>query len=313
MMEIKRDWSVRLEHVSKSYWKTKALRDVSFTLRDGEICGFLGPNGAGKSTAMKIITGFLPEFEGEAEVNGMDVRKYPLEVKRSVGYLPETNPLYPDMYVREYLTHVVRLYGMTHVKRQVDEMIEMTGLESVLKKKMAELSKGYKQRVGLAQALIHDPKVLILDEPMTGLDPNQLEEMRQVILRVGRDKTVLLSTHVMQEVQALCDRVMILHEGRLIADKLIGELPFLADNRITVTVRFAPGSDCRWLLDCGLFERVSELAAGCWQLTARPKEDPRVELFRRAAEHDCPMFELKAEEAGLEEIFHILTKENGSL
>ena len=313
MMETKKDWSVLVEHVSKSYWKHKALKDVSFTLRDGEICAFLGPNGAGKSTAMKVITGYLPEFDGKVEVNGVDVRKYPLEVKRSIGYLPETNPLYPDMYVREYLTHVVKLYGLTHIKRKVDEMIEMTGLELVLKKKMEELSKGYRQRVGLAQALIHDPKVLMLDEPMTGLDPNQLDEMRKVILRIGRDKTVLLSTHVMQEVQALCDRVMVLHEGRLVADKPIGELAFLADNRITVTVRFAPGSNGRWLERCGLFERVSELAAGCWQLTARPKEDPRVELFRLAAEHNCPMFELKAKEAGLEEIFHILTKEDGSL
>lgn len=299
--------AITLTDVSKRYGKQKALDQVSFTLHEGEICGFLGPNGAGKSTTMKIITGFLTDFEGEVNVNGLDIRKHPLQAKELIGYLPEHNPLYPDMYIREYLLHVARLYRVTKARQRVEKIIEDTGLTPESGKKIGQLSKGYRQRVGLAQALIHDPQVLILDEPMTGLDPNQLEEIRDLIIRTGRNKTVLLSTHIMQEVQAVCDRVIIINQGKIVTDKPIQEVGLMANGSV-ISVRFAPGTDSEWLQETNLFDSIRRVSPDSWLLTPPPHQDPRIDLFKEAAVHNSPIIELKMEENNLEEIFHALTK-----
>jgi ABC-2 type transport system ATP-binding protein len=218
--------SIKIQHLTKTYGTQKAVNDISFEVNQGEIVGFLGPNGAGKSTTMKILTGYLPATEGTAEVNGFDVKTSPMDVKKSIGYLPEHNPLYLDMYVREFLEFVGNLYGMKRnlLKIKVLEVIEQTGLGAEQHKKIGQLSKGFRQRVGLAQALIHDPQVLILDEPTTGLDPNQLVEIRNLIKNVGKNKTVIFSTHIMQEVEAICDRVIIINKGNIVADKTLEDL-----------------------------------------------------------------------------------------
>ncbi|MDR1755868.1 MAG: ATP-binding cassette domain-containing protein [Culturomica sp.] len=211
--------SVTIDQITKYYGKQKALNRVGFTLNRGEICGFLGPNGAGKSTLMKIVTGYIDEYEGEVMLEGVSLRKEPLKARALTGYLPEHNPLYPEMYIREYLQHVARLYRIPKPAKRTDEIMEQTGLLPEEGKKIGQLSKGFRQRVGLAQALIHDPQILILDEPMTGLDPNQLEEIRTLITRIGKDKTVMLSTHIMQEVEAICDRIVIIDKGEIVADR----------------------------------------------------------------------------------------------
>lgn len=301
--------SIILEHISKSYGNQKAVDDINFELREGEICAFLGPNGAGKSTTMKIITGYLTDYQGNASICGIDIRKFPLKAKAKIGYLPEHNPLYTDMYVREYLLHVTKLYRLRYPEQHVNKMIELTGLGAEVKKKIGQLSKGYRQRVGLAQALIHQPEVLILDEPMTGLDPNQLEDIRHLIIETGKNKTVLLSTHIMQEVEAICERVMIIHQGHLIADKSIPDIHNLAANGKTVSVRFAAGTDCEWLLSFPIEGNIRRLAENSWQISSSATEDFRVELFNQAAAHHCPIIELKTEEHKLENVFHQLTQQ----
>lgn len=216
--------SIQVNNVTKLYGKQKALDDVSFEIMPGEVTGFLGPNGAGKTTMMRIITCFIPQTSGEVSVCGNDVVEKSIEVRKNIGYLPENNPLYPDMYVNEYLAFIAGIYKIKNVKSRVAEMIETTGLQIEQKKKIGALSKGYRQRVGLAQALIHDPKVLILDEPTSGLDPNQLTEIRNLIKETGKKKTVLLSTHIMQEVEAVCSRVIIINKGRIVADDSLGDI-----------------------------------------------------------------------------------------
>ena len=216
--------SILVQNVTKLYGEQKALNSVDFSIQKGEIIGFLGPNGAGKTTMMKIITCFIPPSEGKVEVCGIDVMESPLEVKKKVGYLPEHNPLYLDMWVKEYLQFVAELYQLPKSKSKVDEMIERVGLGLEQHKKIGALSKGYRQRVGLAQAMIHDPEVLILDEPTSGLDPNQLVEIRQLIQEIGKSKTVMLSTHIMQEVEALCNRAIIINRGDIVADAPVEEL-----------------------------------------------------------------------------------------
>lgn len=213
--------SINISHITKLYGQQKALNDVSFNISSGEIVGFLGPNGAGKSTLMKIICCYLPPSEGNIKVCGLDVMEQSMEVRKKVGYLPEHNPLYLDMYVKEYLEFVGRFYHVKNLKNRVGEMVEMTGLTVEQNKKIGQLSKGYRQRVGLAQAIIHDPQVLILDEPTTGLDPNQLSEIRALIKTLGKNKTVMLSTHIMQEVEAICERVIIINSGKIVADNSI--------------------------------------------------------------------------------------------
>lgn len=300
--------AITIDDVSKYYGKQKALDRVSFTLNKGEICGFLGPNGAGKSTTMKIITGFLEDFTGQVQVCGIDIRKHPLQAKACIGYLPEHNPLYPDMFIKEYLLHVARLYRMDNPVKRVKDIVELTGLLPEETKKIGELSKGYRQRVGLAQALVHNPEVLILDEPMTGLDPNQLEEIRHLIIRIGKDKTVLLSTHIMQEVEAICDRIIIINQGEIVTDKLKSELYQTAGNTMIVEVTFAPGSKTQWLQETELnLQSASPAGTDSWQLISQPGEDPRIALFNAAASHKCPIIALRTEERNLEEIFRDLT------
>lgn len=211
--------SISVKNIVKTYGTQRAVDGISFEIPSGEIVGFIGPNGAGKSTTMKIITGFLSDFEGEVLVNGIDVRQNPIEVKKSIGYLPEHNPLYLEMYVKEYLMFVAKIYGLNKdTEKIVDEIIKRVGLEKEVHKKISMLSKGYRQRVGLAAVLVHDPKVLILDEPTTGLDPNQLIEIRSLIEAEGKSKTIMLSTHIMQEVEAICDRVIIINNGHIVAN-----------------------------------------------------------------------------------------------
>ena len=211
--------SISVKNIVKTYGTQRAVDGISFEIPSGEIVGFIGPNGAGKSTTMKIITGFLSDFEGEVLVNGIDVRQNPIEVKKSIGYLPEHNPLYLEMYVKEYLMFVAKIYGLNKdTENIVDDIIKRVGLEKEVHKKISMLSKGYRQRVGLAAVLVHDPKVLILDEPTTGLDPNQLIEIRSLIEAEGKSKTIMLSTHIMQEVEAICDRVIIINNGQIVAN-----------------------------------------------------------------------------------------------
>ncbi len=210
--------SLSVKNITKQYKKQIAVDDISFEIKSGEIVGFLGPNGAGKSTTMKIISCFIPPTKGTVTVCGFDVSNDDLKVKKKVGYLPESNPLYYDMYVKEFLNFIASLHKINNKKERIKEMIEMVGLQNEQHKKIGTLSKGYKQRVGLAQAMIHDPEVLILDEPTSGLDPNQIIEIRELIKNFGKDKTVLLSTHIMQEVESMCDRVIIINEGKLVAD-----------------------------------------------------------------------------------------------
>lgn len=300
--------SVTLNHITKFYGRQKALDDISLELHAGEICGFLGPNGAGKSTTMKIITGYITDFQGDIRICGTDIRKKPIEVKRNIGYLPEHNPLYPDMYIREYLLHVARLYPLTRPEKRVNEIIELTGLTPEIGKKIGQLSKGYRQRVGLAQALVHDPQVLILDEPMTGLDPNQLEEIRQLIRSISSDKTVLLSTHIMQEVEAICKRVIILNKGKIVTNEPIAGIHSLTGQETLIHIRFAPGTDTHWLPQSALFARIHQLSPDYWQGIPLPGEDPRIRLFQLAAAHQCPIIELRTEEHHLEEIFRELTR-----
>ena len=228
--------SVKVEQLTKVYGTQKAIDQISFEAKKGEVLGFLGPNGAGKTTTMKILTGFIPPTEGTAEVCGLSVLEEPLAVRRKIGYLPEHNPLYKDMYVKEYLRFVAGMYQLSKPKNRIAEMVEMTGLEREQHKPIGALSKGYRQRVGLAQAMLHDPEVLILDEPTSGLDPNQLAEIRALIKKVGEEKTVIFSTHIMQEVQAICDRVVIIRQGELVANDTIDKLGTQVESGAMITL-----------------------------------------------------------------------------
>lgn len=298
--------SIQVEKVSKFYGKQKALNEISFTLNPGEICGFLGPNGAGKSTLMKIITGYLSEFCGDVFIQDFDIKHSPLEAKKRIGYLPEHNPLYPEMYIREYLLYVARLYHIPKPTTRTEEIMELTGLQPERGKKIGQLSKGYRQRVGLAQALIHDPDILILDEPMTGLDPNQLEEIRHLITRIGKNKTVMLSTHVMQEVKAICDRILIINKGNLVADKYKKELHNSEKGGLLIDIRFDANSDTHWLAELENIT-VQQTEINAFRIETAAGYDPRILLFNLAAQHHAPIIELRTEEKNLEDIFRDLT------
>lgn len=299
--------SVTVSNITKHYEKQKALNEVNFTLKKGEICGFLGPNGAGKSTMMKIITGCLGDYTGEVSVCDTDIRKHPLISKSLIGYLPEHNPLYPEMYIEEYLLYVARFYHAKAPWKQAKHIIELTGLTSERGKKIDQLSKGYRQRVGLAQALIHDPEVLILDEPMTGLDPNQLEEIRNLIIRIGKDKTVMLSTHVMQEVEAICDRIIIINKGEIVTDQYKSELHADRNNQMMIEVVFAPDCNTEWLHGMENIGTITRTGVNSFQFTTPTSDDPRIALFNAASDHHCPIIELKTKEQSLEEVFKRLT------
>jgi len=298
--------SIRVEKVSKIYGTQKALKEVSFEIQKGEIVGFLGPNGAGKSTLMKILTGYIPQTMGVAKICDLDIRENSLESRRKIGYLPEHNPLYLDMYVKEYLEFVANIYGVN--PSYIDEMIEKTGLIKEQHKLISSLSKGYRQRVGLAQALIHDPEVLILDEPTTGLDPNQLVEIRSLIKEIGKEKTVMLSTHIMQEVEAICDRVIIINKGQIVANQTIGELQKSTGNRKLITVEFDKKINKRELLNIENVLDVVELGRNQYQIFSDSKFDLRPPLFEFAVDNKLTVLQMNMEEQKLENIFRDLTK-----
>ncbi|MFT5970836.1 MAG: ABC-2 type transport system ATP-binding protein [Flavobacteriales bacterium] len=297
--------SIKVSQVTKYYGEQKALDAVSFELKKGEVVGFLGPNGAGKSTMMKILTSYLPPSEGKAEVGGFDVEEDAMSVKELVGYLPEHNPLYLEMYVREYLNFVASLYKQPLSK--VDEMIALTGLQPEQHKQIGDLSKGYRQRVGLAQALIHNPEVLILDEPTTGLDPNQLKEIRALIKEIGKEKTILFSTHIMQEVEALCDRVIIIDSGRIVADKPTAELKSLTNSMQIVTVEFEEDADKNQLATIEGVENVEEINSTTWKLTSSVNKNLRKSVFEFAVKNDLTILQQQQETQDLESIFQELT------
>ncbi len=300
--------SVSVQHLTKLYGEQFAVSDLSFEARKGQVLGFLGPNGAGKSTTMKVITGFVPASSGRAEVCGFDVVRQPMEARRCVGYLPEHNPLYKEMYVREYLQFCGRLYRLPGLKQRIEALIETTGLGGESHKVIGQLSKGYRQRVGLAQALLHDPEVLILDEPTTGLDPNQLEEVRALIRQLGRQKTVILSTHIMQEVQAVCDRVIIIHQGRLVADDPIGQLQERLRAESVVTVEFQQAVQNKALAAIPGVVKVRTLGERRFQLIAEAEVDIRPQVSEFARQQGLSLLEIHREQAGVEEIFRTLTR-----
>lgn len=300
--------SISISKISKSYGPQKALDQVSFEIETDELIGFLGPNGAGKSTLMKIITGYLSADDGNVRINGKMVDSQDISIRQQIGYLPENNPLYPDLYVREYLEMVARFYRLTNTNEQVAKMIELTGLISERHKKIGQLSKGYRQRVGLAQALIHDPSVLILDEPTTGLDPNQLEEIRQLIRTIARNKTVMLSTHIMQEVEAVCSRVVIINKGKLVADGSIGQLKSGQFSRKqTVLVEFDQTIDPEKLRAVEGIDSL-ELITPASFVVESLKADIRPALFRFAVQNQLILLTLKEQQRSLENVFQDLTR-----
>jgi len=298
--------SIKVKKLNKIYGTQKALKEVSFEVNKGEIVGFLGPNGAGKSTLMKILTGYIPQTDGGAKICNLDINEYSLETRSKIGYLPEHNPLYLDMYVKEYLEFVANIYDVDH--KYIDKMIEKTGLQKEQHKLIGSLSKGYRQRVGLAQALIHNPEVLILDEPTTGLDPNQLIEIRSLIKEVGKEKTVMLSTHIMQEVEAICDRIIIINKGQIVANKTIVELQKSKGNRKLITVEFDKKAEKKELMKIGNVLEVREHKGNKYQIISDSKFDLRPALFEFAVNNKFTVFQMNMEEQKLESIFQELTK-----
>lgn len=298
--------SIEVKKVTKNYGEQKALNDVSISIKPGEIVGFLGPNGAGKSTIMKIITCFIPQSEGKVSVCGFDVETDAMEVKKRVGYLPEHNPLYSDMFVKEYLTFIAGLHGLKNKKERVDEMVQLVGLEHEQHKIIGALSKGYRQRVGLAQALIHDPEVLILDEPTTGLDPNQIEEIRNLIKKLGEQKTVMMSTHIMQEAEAICDRVIIINQGKIVADDTSEHISESQDNQFVIRVEFDKIVEVNTLKNIRHVLDVKAISEKDWILIS--KIDIRNELFQFSMQNNLGILTLQKEERSLEDAFKALTK-----
>ncbi|WP_431137136.1 gliding motility-associated ABC transporter ATP-binding subunit GldA [Psychroserpens mesophilus] len=295
--------SIEVENISKVYGEQKALDAISFSVNKGEIVGFLGPNGAGKSTLMKILTTYVNATEGTAKVNNFDVLKHKKQVQNSVGYLPEHNPLYLEMYVREYLTFNANVYNIS--KTRVNDVIELTGLTPEAHKKIGQLSKGYRQRIGLANALLHEPDVLILDEPTTGLDPNQLVDIRHLIKTVGKDKTVFLSTHIMQEVEAICDRVIIINKGKIVADKKLKELR--DDKEQTVIVEFDYRVEDAFLLKLPNAKTVKNTHDFVYEITFSTSEDMRSYVFDFAHDNKLKILQLNQKNASLESLFRELT------
>jgi len=301
--------SLQLKNLTKIYGSQKAVNNISFSINEGEIVGFLGPNGAGKSTTMKIATCFLPPTEGEAWVGGFNVVEKPMEVKQITGYLPEHNPLYLDLYVHEYLQFVGKLYGLRGVKlkQRVIEIIELCGLGQEQNKKIEMLSKGYRQRVGLAQALIHDPKILILDEPTSGLDPNQLVEIRKLIKMISLHKTVIFSTHIMQEVQALCNRVIVINKGEIVADDKLENILSFQGGSVGIVVQFEKDVTIDQLKLLIGVKEVYEIERLKFRVISDGTIDLRPEIFRFAADRNLSLIGLKQEENSLENIFRDLT------
>lgn len=301
--------SVEVVHLTKKYGPQFAVNNVSFEAKQGEIIGFLGPNGAGKSTTMKIATGYLPSTSGSVKVCGFDVNESPLDVQKNIGYLPEHNPLYLDMYIKEYLSFTGSLHKLSgkKLRTRVAEMIELTGLTIEQNKKVGALSKGYRQRVGLAQALIHDPKVLILDEPTTGLDPNQIVEIRNLIKQISQDKTVIFSTHIMQEVQAICDRAVIINRGEIAADGKIADLMASGSDEVQISVEFTNPIKVEYLKNIDAVTSVTEVSDRSFVVHCNEGKDVRSDIFKLAIERNWDMIGLSVKEHSLEEVFQQLT------
>ncbi len=299
--------SVSVSNLTKIYGNQKAVDDISFALGNQEIVGFLGPNGAGKSTTMKIITGYLAANSGSAVVNGINVNTNPLDAKRQIGYLPEGNPLYYEMYVREYLEFIAGIHHLKQdVKKRIEEVIDLTGLRIESNKKIGQLSKGYKQRVGLAAALIHDPKVLILDEPTTGLDPNQIVEIRQLIKDLGENKTVLFSSHILQEVESICDRIIIINKGKIVADDTLTNLQSSNKNTHVVIVEFATKINADLLKNLAGVEQVEEKENQYHIQTADPDKVKKL-LLEFSLQNNLDILSLQGKSKSLEEVFRNLT------
>jgi ABC-2 type transport system ATP-binding protein len=299
--------SIEVINLLKVYGEQKAVNNISFKVDKGEIVGFLGPNGAGKSTTMKIITGYLEQSGGEAYVCGKNVSDDPLATKKKIGYLPELNALYYDMYVREYLGFVAEVHQIGNQKTKIENVIELTGLTVESKKKIGQLSKGYKQRVGLAAALIHDPEVLILDEPTSGLDPNQIIEIREVIKKQGKDKTVLFSSHILQEVEAICDRVIIINKGEIVANDTLSKLQSAAGSQQSVTVTFKEAVQIDWLKNLNGVAGVKNIQSSTFSIQCSSAESVKKQLLQLAIEKNLNIISLQSAEQSLEEIFRTLT------
>jgi ABC-2 type transport system ATP-binding protein len=301
--------SIIVENLTKTYQKQQAVDHISFEIGSGEIVGFLGPNGAGKTTTMKMLTCYIPPTSGKAFVNGLDVEEKAIEVRRQIGYLPEHNPLYTDMYVKEYLSFAASVYKLPNISKRVNEMIEITGLQVEQKKKIGQLSKGYRQRVGLAQAMIHNPSVLILDEPTSGLDPNQIVEIRNLIINLGKEKTVLLSTHIMQEVEAMCNHVMIVNKGRIVANGKPTDLKqqFSTDHILHVTFNKELDERQMSLLKAlGTITRLNDLSYSI--SSKREAETLKSDTFQFAVNNGLMLSEMKLVENTLEDIFKNVTQ-----
>lgn len=297
--------SIEVKNVVKYYKEQAALNDVSFKINSGEIVGFLGPNGAGKSTMMKIITCFIPKSSGLVKVCGLDVDENSIDVRRKVGYLPEHNPLYLDMYVKEYLGFVGGIYGIKNKNERVKEMVNLVGLEKEQHKKIGALSKGYRQRVGLAQAIIHEPEVLILDEPTSGLDPNQLVDIRQLILNIGKTKTVMLSTHIMQEVEAICDRVIIIKEGQIVADDTAKHIQQKDELKQTVLVEFDKEASRNQLKQITNVKSVKNVEGNKWIFMGEGDIRPHIAKF--AQQHNYLILAMSTVEKSMEDVFKEMT------
>lgn len=299
--------SIQVQGLTKVFGEQKAVQNINFEVKPGEIVGFLGPNGAGKSTTMKMITGYLPPTEGRALVSGFDAQTAPQEVRKRVGYLPEANPLYLDMYVREYLQFSGNIHGLGKAAaKRAEEMIERTGLGKEAHKKIGMLSKGYKQRVGLAQALLHDPEVLILDEPTSGLDPNQLVDIRNLITNIGKEKTVLLSTHIMQEVQALCNRVIIISNGQLAADDAIEQLQ-AGKRKPALLLRLEKDLAQKDLKNIRGLQKATAVSPKVWRIEGEDLEVLRRNTMQWALDNNVSIEALQADSQSLEEVFRNLT------
>jgi ABC-2 type transport system ATP-binding protein len=301
--------SIKVNAITKIYGTQKALDSVSFQIAPGEVVGLLGPNGAGKSTIMKILTCFIPPTSGDATVCNYDILEQSIEVRKKVGYLPENNPLYLDLYVEEFLSFIYRILNPSSSNsKRIAEIIELTGLQQEKHKKIGALSKGYRQRVGLAQALLHDPEVLILDEPTSGLDPNQLLEIRSLIKTIGKEKTIMLSTHIMQEVEAICDRAIIIHKGRIVADDSTKNLHHITSPGEIVKVEFGSPVDAGLLAKIDGVRKVTALTPVIFQVSSVNSVDIRPGIFKFAVDQKLTVLTMQKEELGLEEVFQELTR-----
>ena len=299
--------SITVKNLSKKYGSQKAVDGISFTVDKAEIVGFLGPNGAGKSTTMKMITGYLEMDSGDIQVCGIPVSDNSIETNKKIGYLPEANPLYPDMYVREYLQFVANIHGIKNSKQVIEEVIKTVGLVPESNKKIGQLSKGYKQRVGLAAALVHDPEVLILDEPTSGLDPNQIVEIREVIKKLGQNKTVLFSSHIMQEVEAICDRVIIINKGNIVADDKLQNLQRTSTGSQSVTVEFQEKVDIELLKNLRDVIEVKNIQYSIFNIQCSNAESIKKQLLQLSIDKNLNIVSLQSETKNLESVFKSLT------